>query len=82
MAELDERDQKLLEAMLEIATATRALPHALKGHLEALREIATELRCFRVTLGSAIAPALRDDDGMKTRESSLRTEEMPGKAKS
>ena len=81
MAELDERDRVLLEAMLEMATAIRALPVSLKEHLEAFREIATELRCLRVTLGAAIAPALRDADGMKTRESSLRTEEMPGKPK-
>jgi hypothetical protein len=81
MAELDERDRKIVEAMLEMATATRSLPVILKEHIEALREIATELRILRFTLGGAISPELRDNEGHKTREGSLRTEEMPGKPK-
>jgi hypothetical protein len=52
---MDERDQKLLEALLGIAT---------------------EIRALRVMLVSAIAPALRDEEGKKTREGFLRTEEM------
>jgi hypothetical protein len=52
---MDERDQKLLEALLEIAT---------------------EIRALRVMLVSAIAPALRDEEGKKTREGFLRTEEI------
>ena len=52
---LDERDQKLLDALLEIAT---------------------EIRTLRVMLVSAIAPALHDEEGMKTREGFLRTEEQ------
>jgi hypothetical protein len=49
--------------------------------LDALLEIATEIRTLRVMLVSAIAPALRDEEGKKTREGFLRTEEIgkPGK---
>jgi hypothetical protein len=47
--------------------------------LEALLAIATEIRALRVMLVSAIAPALRDEEGKKTREGFLRTEEMVGK---
>jgi hypothetical protein len=57
---MDERDEKLLAALLEIAT---------------------EIRIRRVTVLSAIAPELRDDAGMKTREGYLRTEEMDRKEK-
>lgn len=52
---MEERDQKLLAALLEIAS---------------------EIRALRVTLVGIIAPSLRDDEGVKTRESFLRTEEM------
>jgi hypothetical protein len=52
---MDERDQKLLAALLEIAT---------------------EIRTFRVMVMGAIAPALRDEEGMQTREGFLRTEEQ------
>jgi hypothetical protein len=52
---MDERDEKLLAALLEIAT---------------------EIRILRVTVLSAIAPELRDAEGMKTREGFLRTEEQ------
>jgi hypothetical protein len=52
---MEERDQKLLAV---------------------LSEIATEIRTLRVMLVSAIAPALRDEDGMKTREGFLRTEDV------
>jgi hypothetical protein len=52
---MDERDQKLLAALLEIAT---------------------EIRILRVTVLSVIAPELRDNEGVKTREGYLRTEEM------
>jgi hypothetical protein len=44
--------------------------------LDALLEIASEIRALRVMLVTAIAPALRDSEGMKTREGFLRTEEM------
>jgi hypothetical protein len=44
--------------------------------LAVLGEIATEIRTLRFMLVSAIAPALRDEDGMKTREGFLRTEEV------
>ena len=47
--------------------------------LEGLRDIASEIRILRVMLVSAIAPALYNEEGMKTRESSLRTEEMEPK---
>jgi len=55
---MDERDEKLLAALLEIAT---------------------EIRILRVTVLSAIAPELRDNQGVKTREGYLRTEEMDKK---
>jgi len=48
--------------------------------LEALKDIATEIRALRVMLVSAIAPALRDEEGHKTREGFLRTEDI-GKPK-
>jgi hypothetical protein len=58
---MDERDEKLLAALLEIAT---------------------EIRILRVTVLSAIAPELRNEQGVQTREGYLRTEEMsPAKEK-
>ena len=68
---MDERDQKLLAALLEIATAIRD-----PKLVAALFEIATEIRTLRVMLMGAIAPALRDEEGTQTREGFLRTEEQ------
>jgi hypothetical protein len=47
-----------------------------KQLLQALLDIATEIRALRVMLVSVIAPELRNEAGMKTREGFLRTEEM------
>jgi hypothetical protein len=63
---MDERDQKLLEALQKLTDASR--------------EIATEIHALRGMLVSIIAPSLRDAEGVKTREASLRTEET-GKEK-
>jgi hypothetical protein len=42
--------------------------------IEALQEVSSEIRAFRYMLFSVIAPALRDEDGRKTREGFLRME--------
>jgi hypothetical protein len=44
--------------------------------LQALLDIASEIRALRVMLVSVVAPELRNEAGMKTREGFLRTEEM------
>jgi len=59
---MDERDQKLLEAL-----------HNL---YEASLEIATEIHALRGMLMGVIAPALRDLEGLKTSEGYLRTGEL------
>jgi hypothetical protein len=58
---IDERDQKLLEALHNLHQASL--------------EIATEIHALRGMLVSVIAPALRDTEGLKTREGYLRTAE-------
>lgn len=49
--------------------------------LQALLDIAKEIRDFRIVVLSVVAPVLRNEAGMKTRESYLRTEEMHDRPK-
>jgi hypothetical protein len=48
----------------------------VKDVIEAVLEVATEIRTLRYMVVSAIAPATRDEYGKQTREGFIRTEEM------